>query len=313
MKRTLHQAIELAWPCLCLLLTGCQREQALEARPSITLSAGLVARVGQDAILLDTVQRIVQARHLAPAAALDLAISDSLFSERAKQELSQSQLPAYLQRLALARTLLHQLEESSREPALATDQEISALASERWWEFNRPEMRRVIHAVVQPKSPADAAAAQVFAQKIYDAVRGVSDPKEFRTRAEAATAPPLKVKVEDLPFVARDGRSLVLGNPPQPGGVFDTAFAEATANLSKVGELSPVVHSSFGYHVILLTEILPAKTVSFEEQRRALGDEALERRVKSRYQETIDALRAQTPVVVGPQAQALMASVQEQP
>lgn len=57
---------------------------------------------------------------------------------------------------------------------------------------------------------------------------------------------------------------------------FDPAFSEALRQLDRSGDLSPVVRSSFGFHVIELVEKRAGRTVPFEQVEQQLVAEVSE-------------------------------------
>jgi parvulin-like peptidyl-prolyl isomerase len=103
------------------------------------------------------------------------------------------------------------------------------------------------------------------------------------------------VRVEDLPPLTRDGRSVDPERPPPDGsraGQFDPDFARAATELNDVGSKSPVVHTKFGYHVLLLTGSIPALEPSLEERRTMLHDEIMVSRARALEQSVLDLRRA---------------------
>ena len=60
----------------------------------------------------------------------------------------------------------------------------------------------------------------------------------------------------------------------------DETFRETAFELSEVGDMSFVVRSRFGYHIMRLEEIIPERIYTFEEVKKPLMDE-----VEKRYRE----------------------------
>ena len=60
----------------------------------------------------------------------------------------------------------------------------------------------------------------------------------------------------------------------------DKTFRETAFELSEVGDVSLVVRSRFGYHIMRLEEIIPERIYTFEEVKKPLMDE-----VEKRYRE----------------------------
>lgn len=120
--------------------------------------------------------------------------------------------------------------------------------------FRAPEQVHVAHILV-PKTQPDAKAA---ADKLLVDLRSGAD---FATLAREKSGDPGS---------AAKGGDLGLVKPRQMVPAFDqAAFA-----LQKPGDLSPVVESPFGFHVIKLLEKKPAAMQSFDEVKEELMAEA---------------------------------------
>ncbi len=161
-------------------------------------------------------------------------------------------------------------------------------------------MARTVHAVVVPKNPGEDAAAKALADRIAQAVAGVSDPGEFVKKARAVPSGKLKVVVELLDPCSADGRVHPSQQPP-PGAQpprFDEDFAKAANAIEKVGDQTPVVKLKSGFHVILLVQKLPEKRVPLEERRAQLAGEVFNARAKSAEESLLARLSAGVPVLV---------------
>jgi hypothetical protein len=279
------------------------------AAPTVTttLDPSTAALVGQQSIELQTVERIAAKHNLAASQALELAIEDALLAEQAKASLPPYAPASHLERLALARSILEQILADARAKGPPTPEELKQVIDGWWWELDRPEMFGVTHAVVRLGKTATAEKAEqarVLAEKIRSAVLGSTTHQEFKTRAEAVERTGLKVKVENTSPVAGDGRTVDLRRPPKRGGAtgrFDAQFAAAAAALRDIGEISPVVKSAFGYHVLMLTERVPAQRAPQE----VLEQEVFTQRASKAQGELLASLRAANTVVVLDQAPAL--------
>jgi hypothetical protein len=229
--------------------------------PGVTLSA---ARL----------RAVERSTGVAPAAALASSSEDVLLAADLQRQ--DAAAAAQLRRVALARSLLVELKREGMRAGPPSDAEVEVSSQARWWQFARPRMVRVTHAVVMSQGPNEAARA--LAERIARAVSGTTSASDFRNAAQAVPAEGFTVKVEDLMPVAADGRALDPENPPPVGPGerrFDSDFARAAAALDAVGAKSSVVHSKFGYHVLLLTGSVPELKPPMEERRRMLHDEIL--------------------------------------
>jgi peptidyl-prolyl cis-trans isomerase C len=267
---------------------------------------------GEVRIPREVVSRIERTVGVQPAQALALASEDALLAH--ELERTDAAGARSLVTLAHARVLLDTLRSDVAREHPVTDSELEAMAAERWWEFDRPRMVRVIHAVV--RSEAEDAAAQALASQIRDAVLGSTSPAEFKKAAEQVPAGSSPVRIELLPPIAEDGRSVELSDPPPAGApVVNMAreFAVAANRLEKQGEVSPVVRSPFGYHVIQLIEIVPAHVLAPAERRTRLGAEVVSERARKQTEELLERLRRELAPVQSRAAVAAMENVRAEP
>jgi len=164
---------------------------------------------------------------------------------------------------------------------------VAEVTASRWWELDRPPMLRTTHAVVITEKPEDDARAKAIAERVAGAVATAKSPADFRRAAESVPAEGLTIRVEDLKPVTRDGRALDLGAPLPPGTEADhyaAAFVDAAFAIAAPGKVSPVVRTSFGYHVILAVEWIPERRIPLEERRALLQKEILSRRATLRME-----------------------------
>jgi len=169
--------------------------------------------------------------------------------------------------------------------------------------------------VVVVDKPERAAAARLVAEKLATALGSVTSGDELVRVAQAFPSEGLQIRAERLPYVTADGRVLVRtesGFAAQRGG-FDVDFAKAANAIAQVGQLSPVVKTSFGYHVILLEERLPAVSTPAPELQALLGPEVLARRGSKQRRELIDKLRAAVVVQTERASDDLTAKVKVSP
>jgi hypothetical protein len=157
---------------------------------------------------------------------------------------------------------------------------------------------RVVQAVVLRSRSTPEPQLRFAAAAIAQAVATAKSPEEFRDRAKAAGSE-VRISIEILaPFDAAgltdEGKSL------------DPDFVAAAFQLRTPGDTSPIVETSFGWHVIRLLERLPPMADlpgRFDE----LADAVVDLRARADLARTLSARRERTRVGITPGADALMA------
>ncbi len=281
---------------LLFLLSCGGRESAPRVKTS-SLPEGLIARVGSEPVTAITVARIAERQGVTSQAAVSLAVSDALRAQGARAALARGATRS-IERAAAARALLEQLSRDAARGGPPSDAELDQIARERWVDLARPDAVRTTHAVVLNDKPERDAAARALAEKLAAALHDVTTAEELIRRAQALPKEELEVRAESLPFVTADGRAFQrrdAGFVAQPG-TFDADFARAANALEHAGQLSSVVKSAFGYHIIRLDERLPGVVVTKAELPSMLGADVLARRAGRTRRELLDQLHQASPV-----------------
>lgn len=134
----------------------------------------------------------------------------------------------------------------------ATDEEVKAYYDEHLNEFGTQEQRQAAHILIAlPKQGSDAEkkSAKRQAEQVLQQVR--QSPGKFAALAKQYSQDPGSAAIGgDLGMFGR--------------GAMVKPFEEAVFSL-KVGEVSDLVQSDFGFHIIKLVAIKPAKTQALSE------------------------------------------------
>jgi len=142
--------------------------------------------------------------------------------------------------------------------------DIHAAYESRKNEFSKPEQRKASHILVKVAQDASEELRTAMRKKIEAAQLRIKSGEDFAAVAR---------EVSDDAATAGDGGSLGWFKR----GAMVAALDQAVFSMSK-GEISDIIESQFGYHIIRLDDIREAKTRDFAEVRESLKDELLKAR-----------------------------------
>ena len=155
-----------------------------------------------------------------------------------------------------------------------TDEEISNYYLQHQKNYvSEPEQRKVRHILIQVNDGADDSAARAKAEQLANQIKN------------GASFAALAKKNSDDMTSAQQGGDLGLITR----GMMDKAFDQAAFSLNR-GELSQPVRSRFGYHLILVDEILPAKVKSLAEAKPEIRKELQTQQAEQQFYEDVDKL-----------------------
>ncbi|AKU21121.1 SurA N-terminal domain-containing protein [Massilia sp. NR 4-1] len=154
----------------------------------------------------------------------------------------------------------------------ATDDEVANFYKQNEKRFTTPETRRASHILVALKPGAGAAdknAAKAKAEAILADVR--KNPADFAKIAKAKSEDPVSAEVGGDLNVIEKG-SLV---KPVEDAIFQL----------KQGEISNVVESEFGFHVLTVTQLKPASVKPLDEAKAEVVAEVKKQKAAKQYSE----------------------------
>jgi peptidyl-prolyl cis-trans isomerase D len=159
-----------------------------------------------------------------------------------------------------------------------SDAEIADAYNKNKARFTTLEKRTASHILINVKkgaSAADDAAAKAKAQAILDDVR--KNPNDFAKIAKAQSQDPGSAELGgDLGVVQK--------------GVFVKPVEDAIYGL-KEGEVSGLVRSEFGYHIIKVTKIVPETQKSLDEAKPEIAAELKKAKMSAKYTELAETFR----------------------
>jgi peptidyl-prolyl cis-trans isomerase C len=144
------------------------------------------------------------------------------------------------------------IEKQTANVKKATDKDIEEFYNSNVERFKQPERVRASHVLVKTGAEDSEQAKREKRQKIEKILTDISQGGDFSTMASQYSDCPSKARGGDLGFFSR-------GQMVKP--FEETAFA------LNVGEISGVVETQFGYHIIQVNEREEARTIPLDEIR----------------------------------------------
>jgi hypothetical protein len=273
-----------------------------------SLEGGVIARVEGQPVLTESIRRISSAQAVAPEVALDRALFDAILAEEQKRRppvLGQRRA----ERAVLARMLVEQEVVAARARGPVTSAEVAPLVAAAWFDVDRPEGAKVVHALARvpdnapPERWSDAEAvgralrdalsavqadaSKLAAPELWTSARPTPDPASDLVRRSLASFETrgLELVIEELDPVAADGKTV----SPTGRTDFDKAFVEHVMPLRVRGDLTPPFRSSFGVHVAMLLQRTPARVLSSEDRLSLFENEVIAARVRAELAAVVQA------------------------
>ena len=165
--------------------------------------------------------------------------------------------------------------EALKNSITVSDADLKSYYDQNVGRYSSPEERRASHVLINAAKSApaaDRAAAKAKAQALLETLK-----KAPNTFAEVA-----KANSQDPGSAANGGDLNFFGKGAMVKPFEDAAFA------LKKDELSGIVESDFGFHIIKLTDIKPSKQRSFVEVKAEITAEVKKQQAQKKYAEAAD-------------------------
>lgn len=267
------------------LSASCQRQPPPLAQSSL---GGEAARVAGIPISGALVSEVAGASAVSPRQALDGLVTDALLATAARSiGLDRQDDVVWPCTVALARRVVRRRLEQAAAEGPPRDDELQDV--------------RVAHAVVIRSSRVSEERALAVASAIRQAVAGARSVDDFEVRAKGSPHSDAQVVVERLGAFAADGRT--------PNGELDPSFVAAAFLLRAPADVSPVIETRFGWHVIFLVERTPFEQGALAQRRTDLAPAIFDMRARASLESLLRERRQAAPIEVLGAADALMSEV----
>ncbi len=299
-----------AWVLGLLVVTmepSCHRKQALDcplfrARIIEKQPKRVLALVDGHPVGLAEVRSVMREKSLEPRAALDEAIDCKLLElEALRRGLDHDPDVVEAAKAAAARKLV----KKEFEPAFKkSDVPVSALKKSyqlNIHRFQHPELRKFSHVLVRLPWRRKRRKRIIYREEIEGA-RKLAE--EFRQLALAESRKK-KLTWKDFEALAdriRDrGFKILAERGLKAHEDLRKSFADELFEMKKPGDISQVVKTVYGFHVIFLVEIVPPKHISFEEAKPEILDHVYPELRRDAFNRWVDALKRRCPVTTHPE------------
>ena len=285
------------WLCVLSCVVGCGGVGPRGRTQSGELAQGAVASVDGVRISVSEVEGLAERGSLRPEQALARLEAEALLAAEAERRgYGQDDAVQHVTRQAAVQALLEG-DVESRQPSEA---EIDRAYAESGTRFATPEQRVVSHVLVAVPRKATAEqseAAHAYAIQVVSKLRAAADPVAALNAYRVKQSQPFKISVEDLPPASRGGR-------------FVAEFNAAMFSIDKPGVVPEPVLTQFGWHAIVLREIIPEHRVAEAEARAQLRQELSVAGHKTRLEGLTRALQARVRVSYAEQAREALGTLE---
>jgi len=160
-------------------------------------------------------------------------------------------------------------------------QEIKTFYESRPGLFKQPEQVRASHILIKVDPQADEGKRAEAQKKIKEIQQKLQKGEDFATLAKELSEGPSKAKGGDLGYFSR--------------GQMVKYFEEAAFSL-RPNEVSDIIETKFGYHLIKVIEKKPETTTAFEDAKNKLSQYLKQQKIQKEVSVYVDKLREKAKV-----------------
>ncbi|HSO66318.1 MAG TPA: peptidylprolyl isomerase [Desulfatirhabdiaceae bacterium] len=264
-------------------LKGMQMKQGMKGAPNQMDTKQMEAEALDNAVILELLkQECTKKKIEASDAEVDEKIAqirknfpgDKEFNDMlTKVNLTQASLKEQLKQDTKIRKLI---DTEVADKIQIKDDEIKAYYDSHPEAFKQPEQVKASHILVKTEAGDDDAKKAEAKKKITEIQQKLKDGGDFETLAKDYSDCPSKAKGGDLGFFPKEA----MVKP----------FADVAFTL-KPGEISDVVETQFGYHLIKVTDKKPEATQTYDEVKEKVGRYLKQTKVQADVMTYIEGLK----------------------
>ena len=188
-------------------------------------------------------------------------------------DVSEKEIRAQIQRGLAINQLL---DTNLRQKITVTEEESKKYYNDNPNLFKQPEQAKASHILIKVTPDAEESKKKQALKKIETVQKKVRQGEDFGSLAKANSEGPTAQREGDLGYFSR-------GQMVKP--FEDAAFA------LNVGEVSEIVETQFGYHLIKVTDKKPARTIPYKEVQLRLEQHLKKEKERTEIQGYIETLK----------------------
>lgn len=249
---------------------GILRKQAADSLIQMVLLEGLAKKAGFTATREEVNQKLEAMKKQFP--------DEETFKKALK---GQSMTVVDLRRNLRKNLMMDKYVESIKKSISVDEKDIQAFYNENPQKFQHKEQVKARHILIKVDAKADEATQKKARKKAEEALQRVKKGEDFAKVAREVSEGPSKTQGGDLGYFSK-GQMV----PP---------FEEAAFKL-KVGEISNIVQTRFGYHIIQVTDRRPAGKTPLKEVEGPIKDYLLRQKLKEKVMEILEKERGKAKI-----------------
>ncbi len=202
---------------------------------------------------------------------------DAKFQDFLQQkQISEQDMKAEIEKSMVLKKLQDVLRVEFSETTVFGDKDAEKFYSENPDMFKQPEQVQASHILISVEENADEAAKKEAREKIEGIGKQIKDGGDFAELAKSNSSCPSSANGGDLGLFGK-------GQMVKP--FEDAAFA------MQAGEVSNIVETKFGYHIIKVTDKKAESTMSFDEVKEKLKPWLKQQEIDKKIQTYLDNLK----------------------